>query len=167
MVFDLFFLDRAIGSGLISLGPFILLSGTECAMGKRLHLSVLVALTVCSGPPTWGDDQPARKDTKAAEAPAGLVEALKDKDSNVRLQAAQLLVQMGEAKAALPAVRELLKDPQQGIRLEAAALLKRMGSARLAEQLKDLDPAVRLQAAQALWQMGGAAAKEATPALPH
>src|SRR5437773_9186316 len=79
----------------------------EFSMGKRLLLSVLVALTVCGGLPGRGPDQPTREDTKAAGAPAGLLAALKDKDPSVRLQAAQLLVQMGEAKAALPAVEEL------------------------------------------------------------
>src|SRR5262249_54569370 len=122
-------------------------------MGRHLLRIVLIALIVCAGQPGRG------------EPPAALVEALKDKDPNVRLQAAQLLVQMGEAKTALPAVEELLKAPQPGIRLEAAALLKRMQAARLAARLQDPDPSARFEAAQALWQMGGAAAKDATPAL--
>src|SRR6266851_5031440 len=99
----------------------------------------------------------------AAEVPAGLQEALRDKDPRVRLQAAQLLVQMGEGKAALPAVEELLKSSDKTIRLEAALLLKQMGPARLAAQLKDPDPSARLKAAQTLWRMGGAEAKDGIP----
>src|SRR5438105_3707748 len=134
-------------------------------MGKRLFLSLLGALAVCGGVHGRSDDQPPRSGTKAGEIPAGLLEALHDKEPSVRLQAAQMLVQMGGAKTALPVVEELLKAPQEGIRLEAATLLKRIPWARLALQLKDPDPSTRLEAAQSLWQMGGAAAKEARSTL--
>src|SRR5260370_4566641 len=92
----------------------------------------------------------------AAEIPAGLPEALRDKDPHVRLQAAQLLVHMGEGKAALPAVEELLQSSDKTIRLEASLLLKQMRPARLAPQLKDPDPSARLKAAQTLWRRGSA-----------
>jgi HEAT repeat protein len=90
---------------------------------------------------------------------------LKDKDASVRLQAAQALIRMGEAKAALPVVEELLRSPQQAIRLEAGLLLKQIRPTRLKVQLKDADPSARLEAAQALWQMGGTEAKTAIPIL--
>ena len=48
----------------------------------------------------------------------------------VRLQAAQLLTQSGQGKAAIPALVELLKAPQQAMRLEAAQLLKQQGHPR-------------------------------------
>jgi HEAT repeat protein len=134
-------------------------------MGREAVLCVIAALVGSGGLIARADGQTSGQATKTAEAPAGLLEALKDKDPSIRLQAAQALVQLGQAKAALPVVQELLKAPQPAIRLEAGLLLKQMGPARFAAQLKDADPSARLQAAQALWQMGGAEAKSAIPVL--
>ncbi len=100
-------------------------------MGKHLLLCVLVVVAVGGGPSVRGNGQLGREGIQAAEAPAGLVEALLDKDPNVRLQAAQLLAQTGEGKAALPVLVELLKAPQQAVRREAAQLLKQMSPPRL------------------------------------
>src|SRR5207237_4993492 len=71
------------------------------------------------------------KGAKAGDTPDALVETLRDKDPSVRLQAAQMLAQMGKGKVALPALVELLKAPQANIRLEAAQLLKQMRPIRL------------------------------------
>src|SRR5262249_56205104 len=65
-------------------------------MGRELLLCVVVALPLGGGLASLSADQPIRGNTKTAETPAGLLEALHDKDPSVRLQAAQLLVQMGE-----------------------------------------------------------------------
>jgi HEAT repeat protein len=128
-------------------------------------LFVLIIAVLAGEPALWAADPPVPERTKTAEAPAGLLEALKDKDPSVRLQAAQMLIRMGEAKATLPVVEELLKSPQQAIRLEAGLLLKQIRPTQLKAQLKDLNPSARLEAAQALWLMGGAEAKVAIPVL--
>ncbi len=137
----------------------------------RKHLLLYVIVAMSGGLSVWGDEQPVREDTKAAEAPTALLEALKDKDPSVRLQAAQLLSQMGKGKAALAALVELLKAPQQAVRLEAAQMLKQMSPIRLKAAvpafvllLKDADANVRLQAAKILGAMGSAA-RAATPTL--
>src|SRR5438128_538053 len=127
-------------------------------MGKHLLLAViLVSLSPCL--------------LVCADAPASLLEALKDKDASVRLQAAQLLAQMGEGKAALPVLVELLRTPQKAVRLDAAQLLKQMGPAQLKAAvpalvalLKDPDANVRLETAQILGT-AGSAARAAAPAL--
>ena len=85
-------------------------------MCKRLLLFLAIAITIRGGLSVRGADQPAQQNTKAAETPAALLEALKDKDAGVRLQAAQLLTQMGEDKPAVYTLVELLKVPEQTIR---------------------------------------------------
>jgi HEAT repeat protein len=140
-------------------------------MRKHLLICLLVAVTVSAKPSARGNDQPIRKSSKAAADPAALVEALKDKDPGVRLQAAQLLVQKGEDNAALSALVELLKAPEEAIRLQAAQLLKQIRPGRLKAAipalvalLKDMDAKVRSQAAQILGSMQSAA-RTAAPAL--
>src|SRR5260370_691728 len=127
----------------------------SCLMSKQTLFGLVVALLGAGEPAVRAGDPPGPGGTTSAEAPAGLLEALKDKDPSVRLQAAQALIQMGQAKATLPVVEELLKSPQQGIRLEASLLFKKIQPTRLEAQLKDPNPSARLAAAQALWQMGG------------
>jgi HEAT repeat protein len=119
-------------------------------MGKSLLLLVIVAASVCGGPSVRGDSQPSQQRTQNAETAAALVEALKDKDASVRLQAAQLLTQMGQGKAAVPTLVELLKAPQTPVRFEAAQLLKQLGPSRpkaalpaLIALLKDGDANIR------------------------
>jgi HEAT repeat protein len=59
-----------------------------------------------------------------------LAEALKDKNSVVRTNAAQALVKIGaEAQAAVPALAEALKDKEPGVRGHAAEALGRKSSA--------------------------------------
>jgi HEAT repeat protein len=140
-------------------------------MRKHLLLCHLVAVTVSAKPSARGDDQPIRKSSKAVGDPAALVEALKDKDPGVRLQAAQLLVQKGEENAPLSALVELLMAPEESIRLQAAQLLKQIRAGRLKAVvpalialLQDMDAQVRSQAIQILGQMHSAA-RTAAPAL--
>jgi HEAT repeat protein len=134
-------------------------------MCKQTLFGLMIALLSAAEPPVRADDPPGPEGKKTAEAPAGLLEALKDKDPSVRLQAAQALIRMGQAKAALSVIEELVKSPQQGIRLEASLLLKQLQSAQLEAKLKDANPSARLAAAQALWQRGGAEATSAIPVL--
>ena len=85
-----------------------------------------------------------------------LIQALKDKDSDVREVAAEVLVKIGE-----PAVEPLiqaLKDENQFVRWGAALALGEIGDERAVEPLinalKDEDSDVRMEAAEALDQMG-------------
>ena len=124
-------------------------------MRRCVFLWLIVAVAVPGALPAAADDKPARDDSKPAEASAALLEALKDKDPTVRLQAAQLLTEMGEAKAALPVVIDLLRTPEQGLRLQAAQMLKQVGSSRLrpflpalTRVLKEGNSDARLQAVQ-------------------
>src|SRR5207253_9986899 len=101
------------------------------AMRKHLLHGIVIAAAIGGGLSVRGDDKAVREAAKTTEGSAALLETLKDKDPSVRLQAAQLLVQMGLGKATVPALVELLKAPQQAVRLEAAQLLKQMGQVRL------------------------------------
>src|SRR5262245_58983949 len=58
-----------------------------------------------------------------------LIDALKDKEPDVRKTSAQSLGKIGkEAKAAVPALAEALKDKDVNVRGAAALALGRMGS---------------------------------------
>jgi HEAT repeat protein len=60
-----------------------------------------------------------------------LAEALKHKDSVVRTNAAQALVQIGpKAKAAVPALAEALKDKEPSVRGAAAEALRKIEAER-------------------------------------
>ena len=85
-----------------------------------------------------------------------LIQALKDKDSDVREGAAEVLVKIGEP-AVEPLIRAL-KDENQFVRWGAALALGEIGDKRAVEPLinalKDEDSDVRMEAAEALDQMG-------------
>ena len=85
-----------------------------------------------------------------------LIQALKDKDSDVREVAAEVLVKIGEP-AVEPLIRAL-KDENQFVRWGAAMALGEIGDKRAVEPLinalKDEDSDVRMEAAEALDQMG-------------
>ena len=85
-----------------------------------------------------------------------LIQALKDKDSDVREVAAEVLVKIGEP-AVEPLIRAL-KDENQFVRWGAALALGEIGDKRAVEPLinalKDEDSDVRMEAAEALDQMG-------------
>ena len=139
-------------------------------MSKHLLLCVSIAIGIGRAAPAWADEQAVRPSAQTDEA-AALLEALKDKDPSVRLQAAQLLAEMGETRATLPALVELLKTPERSVRLQAAHLLKELGSARLRAAvpaliavLKEGDSEARLYAAQFLAPMQ-AGARAAAPTL--
>lgn len=98
--------------------------------------------------------------------------ALKDRDAEVRHQAAKELGAMGPeaGEAAAPALAEALKDDDDLVRLNAALALFKMGpkaqaaAPELAATLKDRRSLIRLDAVLALHSMG-ARAKVALPAL--
>ncbi len=114
-------------------------------------------------------DTAAWEDPKAVEA---LVKKLKDKDQNVRLQAAKELAHWfgPEVKAALPALTAALKHEDPATRRAAAVALANYyldaGSAvpALCEALKDPDPEVSVKAAEALCALREKG-KAAIPAL--
>src|SRR4051812_35481550 len=66
---------------------------------------------------------------KDKEAVLTLIEALKDKDADIRAKAAESLWSIGpEARAAVPALVPLLKDKTAGVRLNAAGALGQIGA---------------------------------------
>jgi len=85
-----------------------------------------------------------------------LIQALKDKDSDVREVAAEVLVKIGEP-AVEPLIRAL-KDEDWHVREKAAEAIGEIGDKRAVEPLinalKDEDSDVRMEAAEALDQMG-------------
>jgi HEAT repeat protein/beta-lactamase regulating signal transducer with metallopeptidase domain len=103
--------------------------------------------------------------TASPEVIAGLTEALKDTDAEVRKHAMQALTRLG-APLAYDALIAALKDEDAEIREQAAFSLGQSGDKRavaaLGAALKDAEPDVRQQAAFALSQLGAA---ESVPAL--
>ncbi|HEY5907159.1 MAG TPA: HEAT repeat domain-containing protein, partial [Vicinamibacteria bacterium] len=83
-----------------------------------------------------------------------LVEALKEKDGNVRSKAARALGGIGPAaKEAIPVLLEALRDREAHVRWDAARALGQIGAAAaegLAAAVNDKDPVVRQIAADAL-----------------
>ena len=100
------------------------------------------------------------------------IEALKDKDQEVRYSAARALGKIGpKAEKAVPALVRALKDKNEYVRQWAASALGKIGPKAekavpaLTEALKDRWPGIRAQdAAVALGKIGPAAEK-AVPAL--
>jgi HEAT repeat protein len=114
--------------------------------------------------PSLAQDQPPAFD--------GL-KALKHSDADVRLNAAQLLCDLGPvAKFAIPALREQLKEEKNTIvRVKVAEALwkiekppARVLVPALLEALNDIEPAARANAANVIGQLG-AGAKSAVPNL--
>ena len=92
-------------------------------------------------------------------------EALKDKDTKVRMNAASALGEIGD-KSAIPLLKEALKDKSESVKIYAAMALYRIGDKSaiplLKESLKDKDMKARMYAAMALGKIGD---KSAIPLL--
>ena len=112
--------------------------------------------------------QPDSED-KADPRVKAFIDALRDTESSVRLQAALELGKLGDkAVPAIPDLMDALKDKEVDVRGAAAMALGRMGSqakpavTALGSILTDSERDVRCAAALALSRIG----KEARPALP-
>jgi HEAT repeat protein len=83
-----------------------------------------------------------------------LIEALREKDGNVRAKAARALGGIGPAaKEAIPVLLSALQDREAHVRWDAARALGQIGAAAaegLAAAVNDKDPVVRQIAADAL-----------------
>jgi len=92
-------------------------------------------------------------------------EALKDKDTKVRMNAASALGEIGD-KSAIPLLKEALKDKDTVVRMSAASALEMIGDKSaiplLKEALKDKSESVKIYAAMALYRIGD---KSAIPLL--
>ncbi|MFQ4139925.1 NACHT domain-containing protein [Nodosilinea sp. PGN35] len=86
----------------------------------------------------------------------GLLQAIKDQDSDIRGLAAEALGQLG-SDAVIPALCQALEDQDFGVRWSAAAALGQLGSDAailvLRQALEDQDSRVRWSAAAALGQL--------------
>jgi HEAT repeat protein len=109
-----------------------------------------------------------RKDRKAS---AILTAALKDPMADVRLDAVQLLIDLGpDAKECLPALVDVLGDADGKVRVTAAEAVWRLGKPSaalpaLVAALRDKDPGNRAYAAAQLGYLMREDAKPAVPAL--
>src|SRR5947209_1953708 len=92
-------------------------------MNKHLAWGLVVILLLGTGglsPAAPNKDDSGKKDKPS---PSGL-DALKDKDPNIRYQAALLLTRLrSEARVAVPALIEALKDDNGRVRMVAAYAL--------------------------------------------
>ncbi|RKY29568.1 MAG: hypothetical protein DRP68_07185, partial [Candidatus Omnitrophota bacterium] len=99
-----------------------------------------------------------------------LIEALKDKDSNVRKAAVEALGKI-DSKKAVPPLIEALKDENWDVRSTAAEVLGKIGSQEaiphLIETLKNENNYVRYKAAEALVKIGPPAIFSLIEALKH
>lgn len=97
-----------------------------------------------------------------------VVEALKDKAPDVRLNAAAFLASLGnDAESAVPAMIASLREPdneRRNLIMTLVADLRHAAIPALIDALKDEDPDIRLGACQALGKMG-IGAEEAIPHL--
>lgn len=96
-----------------------------------------------------------------------VIEALKDKDANVRQQAVYSIQNFQDLKGMLPKLEPLLKDESAQVRQAMIQVLWRVGEPavpHLLTALKDKDQNVRFIAANGLRNMGNNAAK-AVPTL--
>lgn len=88
-----------------------------------------------------------------------VLEALKDKNTLVRVAAVRSLHQMNaDSKISFPALVEALEDESPAVRLNAASALSRFGTQALPNlslALKDKDPAVRRYTVLALQELRG------------
>ncbi len=112
----------------------------------------------------------ARIGPAAKAATPALIRRLDDRDADVRIRAAQSLVQLGAGAEAVPSLVKRLKDPQRFVRMHMArALWKIAGDERaLRTLIAGLDESqannIRSLAVDGLLDIGPAA-KEAVPAL--
>lgn len=99
-----------------------------------------------------------------------LIVALKDSDKKVRLKAAKLLGNIGDARAVEPLIAALY-DSNKWVHYEALGALGKMGDARAVETLivalKEPDEFVRHEVAWLLARIGDARAVEPLIALTH
>jgi HEAT repeat protein len=100
-----------------------------------------------------------------------LIRCLKDKDSEVRWQAADAIARIGpEAESAASALADALQDREDEVRSSAAYALSVIGPAAktavpaLIQAMQDDSQYTRIRAAEALWQITGSA-KDALPVL--
>ena len=95
------------------------------------------------------------------------IQALKDRDSDVREDAAEALGMIGDARAVEPLIQALKDDISSDVREEAAEALGMIGDARavepLTQALKDRDSDVREEAALALARIGTVPTSISTP----
>src|SRR5262245_8418255 len=123
-------------------------------------LSLLLSGAVwLGGPPLM--DAAEKEPTFEGKSLSAWVEALKDKDPKIRVQAAKALESIGpKAKAAVPALIDALKDESVLVRGPAAGALGGIGPEAkaavpaLVETLKDKNEHLRCQAALALGKIG-------------
>jgi serine/threonine protein kinase len=111
-------------------------------------------LSILSGGDEAFDAPPILSFVGSPGSIAILVEALKEKDGNVRSKAARALGGIGPAaKEAIPVLLEALRDREAHVRWDAARALGQIGAAAaegLAAAVNDKDPVVRQIAADAL-----------------
>lgn len=94
---------------------------------------------------------------KEAAAVPGLLDALTDEDSRIRMAAAKALGEIGDPMAVAPLLHILTDSSDSDLRWAATGALGRMGMAALPgllEALQDDNWKVRRSAAEALWGMG-------------
>jgi hypothetical protein len=103
------------------------------------------------------------KETQHQEPAAvpGLLDALRDENSQVRTAAVKALGEIGDSAAVPEVLAAMVKDPSGDVRWMASAALGKMGTAAvpgLMNALRDEDWKVRRSAAEALWGMSEPAA---------
>ncbi len=132
---------KRYGRRLLLLVPLLLLAGAVLFYPENKE-----AETSNRAWATFAADKPS----DASAAVKALCEALKDKDADVRKNAAVSLGRIGkDAKEAVPALAEALKDTDTDVRGAAALALGRIGkdaagaTEALAALLKDKDKDVR------------------------
>ena len=101
---------------------------------------------------------------KGEEAVEPLIEALGDRNKDIKIGATQVLNAIGD-KRAIPALVKLLGDRNKLVRREASTTLTNMGEEAIEYVLPELDnPRWRVRGA-ACWILGALDAKEALPKL--
>ena len=144
----------------------VVADGMAVGVGHRVADHIVDALSEVAFAQDERDAGKAASRTPASPAVvAGLTEALKDTDADVRKQAMQALTRLG-APVAFEALLAAIKDEDADVRQQAAHSLARLRDTRAVQPLigalKDEDADVRQQAAFALGHMG---ATEAVPGL--
>ena len=139
------------------------LEGTGDAPGpqEEAPLEVLLEHDVLPEPVTFGPEGNGAREDEVPVSFVGnpgsiaiLVEALREKNGNVRANAARALGGIGPAaKEAIPVLLSALQDREAHVRWDAARALGQIGAAAaegLAAAVNDKDPVVRQIAADAL-----------------
>lgn len=158
--------SRVVGSLVAQTGDVASAVVTAVASGAAEGVSEglrELGLAQANAPSAKNQDKPARAVSPAVIA--GLTEAMKDSDPDVRKQAMQALTRLG-APLAYDTLVLALKDEDADVRQQAAFSLGQMRDSRavdpLIAALKDAEPDVRQQAAFGLSQLRAA---QAVPAL--